>query len=759
MAFSKSTYEFSWFPRDAAQRIETTILNGLADIVAVYLTPNMKPTWVNQALIDASGYSKEALLSMPCHQCWFQSDTACSYCPVLKTFETKTPEELQAQTPDGRCWYIRSFPMFNENQAFEGVVQVGRDVTDRKNAEIAFQESETKYRAILNNIEDGYYEVDLHGNLTFFNESLCEILGYARSELIGLSYRAFVSSEDINLVFKTFNRVFATGSGAKGCNWRIVQKDGTVRYLETSVSLIGDAQGNIRKFGGITRDVTEQREAEAALRISEEKYRYLFEGIPVGLYQASLDGRIIDANQACLKIFRCPSKEALLTQNPRKSYANSEDGVLFRRRLMENGYVKDCELRLRRWDRSVFWASVTAHAVYDGFGNISGVDGSLKDISDWKEREEQLQESEAKYRGLAERCSDIVVLVDNSGAPFYWSPSSERILGYSSSELMNRHPEALMGADGYAAMVEYIDRIGKGKASGSLEGRMAKKDGSEIIIEWMAIPIYHGEQLTGIQLVGRDITTRKQAEEALRRSNEELQNLSKHLEAAREQERTGIAREVHDDLGQALTAIKFDLSWLKRRLSGGDPDALLDKIEATTEMADEAIQSVKRISSRLRPEILNDLGLEAAIEWYLDDFRRRTGIDCRSNIKGMVFANDGVCDELCISIFRIFQEALTNVARHSGATEAFVQLEHAGGWIDFRVSDNGVGIKEAHAKDGESFGLLGIRERVNAFGGKIDISGGPDKGTSLKVLLPVTNGKKRGYKFQTDHDKIIKTIS
>lgn len=737
MASGKPIYKHLPIQGDAVKRLKTSVLNTLSDIVAFYPSADIRPTWINQAFLDASGYSKAALLSMTCHQCWFQSDTPCSFCPVLKTFETEKPHELKVQTSKGRFWYIRSFPMFNENGSFEGVFQMGRDITDRKNAEIALRESEAKFRGILNNIGDGYYEVDLHGNLTFFNDSLCELLGYSRDELMGMNYRAFMLAEDVDLVFKTFNRVFATGIGAKGSDWRFFQKDGSVRYLDISVSLIGDAEGNIRNFGGIVRDVTERRQAEKALRISEEKYRYLFEGIPVGLYQTTMDGRIIDANQACLQIFHCPSKDELLIHDARKSYVDPKDGDLFRRQLIKNGYIKDYETRLWRWDGSIVWVSIIAHVIYDDLGNVSGIEGSIKDISERKEKEKQLQASETKYRGLAERCSDIVVLVEKTGSRVYWSPSSERILGYSRDELMDRRPEELMGSAEYARMREYISRIiEKGGAAENLDGRMVKKDGTEIIIEWTATPVYHGQQLTGIQFVGRDITTRKKSEEALRKSHKELQSLAKHLESAREQERMTIAREVHDDLGQALTAIKFDLSWMKRHLPDGGADKLMGKIETATKMVNEAIQSVKSISTRLRPEILNDLGLEAAIEWYLDDFRKRTGIDCRSSIQSLTFASDCMCDQLCISVFRIFQEALTNVARHSRATEIFVKLKKSDGRIEFEVNDNGVGINETYIDGSGAFGLVGIRERVNAFGGKMGISGSSEEGTTLKVVLP-----------------------
>ena len=288
----------------------------------------------------------------------------------------------------------------------------------------------------------------------------------------------------------------------------------------------------------------------------------------------------------------------------------------------------------------------------------------------------------------------------------------------------------------YERMLLYLTQIIDQKVADSFEIAMVRKDGEKVIVEWAATPIYFGEKLTGIQFVGRDITTRKNAEAALHKSHEQLRNLSKHLEAAREQERTAIAREVHDDLGQLLTAIKFDLAWMKRHVPEGDTSALLEKVDMSMGLVNESLQSVKHISSRLRPEILSDLGLEAAMDWYLSEFRERTGIKCDSRIQQQAFSGDFICDALCISIFRIFQEALTNVARHSGATEAFVKLNQSDGWIDFQVIDNGVGIDKDAINDSQSFGLLGIRELVNAFGGSLELKGDSENGTALKIKLP-----------------------
>ncbi len=500
--------------------------------------------------------------------------------------------------------------------------------------------------------------------------------------------------------------------------------------------VIGES-GGVEGVVKFARDITAHKKA---VRKSEEKYQQLFEGLPIGIFHTTMDGRLIDANQAALRIFRCPGREQLIGLDPRRAFLNPRDNEILRLRLRAQGCLENFETRLWRWDCSIMWVNISARAIYAPNGDIVAVEGSFQDITQRKDNESRLEESEARFRGLAERSSDLIVLFDRSFKLIFWSPSTERILGYSRAELMAMRADEFMTPSQYVRVRGHVARILKNRNSESFELPMIKKDGSETIIEWTATPIHNGMEVTGIQFIGRDITIRKKAEAALRRSHEELRRLSQHLEAAREQERMAIAREVHDDLGQALTAIKFDLAWLKKKMIGADDEQVREKIDMSIKMVNDTIQSVKQIASRLRPEILNDLGLEAAMEWYLEDFSKRTGIFGRARINLSPFSAGDIPNDLCISIFRIFQEALTNVARHSSATELVVDLNYADKGLQLRVHDNGRGIDKEAIETTQSFGLAGIRERVNVLGGEMRISSLSGEGTTLKIKLPLMTG-------------------
>jgi signal transduction histidine kinase len=237
----------------------------------------------------------------------------------------------------------------------------------------------------------------------------------------------------------------------------------------------------------------------------------------------------------------------------------------------------------------------------------------------------------------------------------------------------------------------------------------------------------------------RDISVRKQVEEErerlleqVRAGEEQLRDLTQYLQAAREEERAYIAREIHDEFGQALTALKMDLAWLSRRLPSGKPD-LAQKIQAMSGLLDTTIQTVRHVAAELRPGLLDDLGLSAALEWQAQEFAKRTGIACDLRL-GEESAPLG--RDLDTAIFRIFQEALTNVARHAEATRVSVEVEDGPDEWVLVVQDDGKGIADSQVADPASLGLAGMRERARAWGGDVTFQGIPGRGTTVTVRVP-----------------------
>ena len=227
---------------------------------------------------------------------------------------------------------------------------------------------------------------------------------------------------------------------------------------------------------------------------------------------------------------------------------------------------------------------------------------------------------------------------------------------------------------------------------------------------------------------------RKKAEDRLRKSHSQLRALSIYLQYIREEERSRISRQVHDELGQALTGLKMDLYWMASRLPK-DLRPVLDKTKSMASHIDTTIQTVRRIATELRPGILDDLGLVPAIEWQAQEFQKRTSIKCKVTSQ---LPEEMLDDDLNTAFFRIFQETLTNVIRHAQAKRVEVMLQQVDNLLCMEVRDNGRGITEAEINNTHSIGLLGMRERASLLGGEVTFEGQPGKGTSVRVTIPLS---------------------
>jgi signal transduction histidine kinase len=234
--------------------------------------------------------------------------------------------------------------------------------------------------------------------------------------------------------------------------------------------------------------------------------------------------------------------------------------------------------------------------------------------------------------------------------------------------------------------------------------------------------------------LSNEIKDRLLAEEQLRESQVQLRALAARLVSVREEERTRIAREIHDELGQVLTGLKLDVTWLAKRLTKKQNE-LLEKTEGMRQLIDATVQQVRRISTGLRPEILDEMGLVAAIGWQAGEFQRRVGIRCRLRLPEDQISLD---KERSTAVFRIFQEVLTNVARHARATSVHVDLAISEDNLTLQVADDGIGISADQVRSHDSLGLLGMRERAQLLGGDVSIHGAPSRGTTVSVSLPTS---------------------
>jgi PAS domain S-box-containing protein len=348
-----------------------------------------------------------------------------------------------------------------------------------------------------------------------------------------------------------------------------------------------------------------------------------------------------------------------------------------------------------------------------------------------KRADKALLESEKKYKTLTEN-SLTGIFIHKNGKFVFVNERFAKIHGYKPEELLGKNHLMLAHLDDRKIMREIASkRLNGTTVPQRYEARRLKKNGEIIWCEMMATKIqYQGTPAIMGNVI--DITKRKLADEAIKKSEKQLRNLTAYLQKIAEIERTNISREIHDELGQTLTVLKLEASWLKKKAY--DNEETFERIEAILELIDNTIRTVKKISSNLRPSILDDLGLAAANEWQAEDFERHTGIRCNITISP---ENISLDKDRNTAIFRIFQETLTNIARHAKASKVTVSLKKKNGFIELKVKDNGRGITNEELNHPKSLGLMGMRERAKIFGGDFIIKGIRGKGTKVTVTIPI----------------------
>ncbi|UCG55147.1 MAG: PAS domain S-box protein [Dehalococcoidia bacterium] len=375
-------------------------------------------------------------------------------------------------------------------------------------------------------------------------------------------------------------------------------------------------------------------------------------------------------------------------------------------------------------------------------GQFSGVVVIIRNITRQKQLIKQIKESEERYRALVDlggKVGEAVVMMQDSdkveGVQTFVSDEWSRITGYSKEELLGMSFfDLLIPKDRRASLDRHRKKINGMNIPDHFQMSIIRKDGIKVPIELTsAFSMYQGKRANVAYI--SDITERKQVEKELKVSREQLRGLAGYLESVREEERCKIARNIHDELGQTLAGLKIDLSWLSKGLSK-EQKSLFEKTRSMSKVVDTTIQMVKKIAVELRPGVLDDLGISAAIEWQVGEFEKLTKIESEfsSNPRDIILDQ-----ERSIVIFRIFQEILTNIIRHANATKVKVSLKEKGGSIILKVCDNGKGISKKQIADPKSFGLIGMRERVRPWKGNIGISSGPSEGTTLEVSIPRVN--------------------
>lgn len=355
------------------------------------------------------------------------------------------------------------------------------------------------------------------------------------------------------------------------------------------------------------------------------------------------------------------------------------------------------------------------------------------DITDGLAVEEALKQTQQRYEALVDSVEGIVWEADASLQMTFVSRQAERLLGYP-LEHWTQEPmfwmEHIIPFD-RDMVTKRCKAVMEKQGKDEFEFRMIAADSRTVWLRGIVRGVREGTDpvLRGIFV---DITERKNVEVRLKESFDQLRNLAVRLQSIREEESTRIALEIHDELGQALTGLKMDLTWLNKKLPR-DQKPLAEKIASMLKLIDTTIHTVRRISTELRPGVLDDLGLVAAIEWQAEEFQQRTGIRCSVSLPEDTPALDR---DRSTAVFRIFQETLTNIARHANAKTVAITMRCDAEHVYLEVRDDGIGIPAQKINNPQSMGLIGMRERAVFLGGRLNITSHPMQGTTVTLQVP-----------------------
>jgi PAS domain S-box-containing protein len=641
---------------------------------------------------------------------------------------------------------------------------------DLKLREEEIEEREKRERAILDASLDSISLVKPDGTILACNETTARRLGREVEDLIGSNIFDFLSPDVAARRRAIIDKVFREGQILR------FEDERQGIYFENSVYPIFDRKGDVEMLAVFAKDITERKKAEAELLASREMWERSFNAVKEGLFIMDEDRNILQFNSALAEIAGEKARD-LAGLKCYQVMHNVEDPPTdcVTCTALETGEEVRAEVYEPSLDKHL---EMSASPIPGAGGEPGLVIHLIRDITERKRAEEllerfayELQERvkelncllgisrivEKSGLSLEDRLREIVEIIPPSLQ--YPEITCARINlrdGVFENEDFRETPRELnadiivYGVKAGSVKVCYLEERPQADAGPFLKeeeeliaaiaerlGRIVERMESEVELKRYREQLEElvGDRTRKLQDVNiklqQEISERKQKERELRKTAGQLRALSTRMETVLEEERQRISLEVHDKLGQELTGLKMNLSLLQRRMAG--EEEYVEGVREISEMADDIIQSVQEISMELRPSILDDLGLDAALEWQLKSFGETTDIETRfiSSVD-----SDLIDPDLGTALFRIFQEALTNIARHAAAGRVEVELSGEDGELLLMISDDGRGIKESEKSGIGSLGILGMQERANAFGGRVDMSERENGGTTVKVRIP-----------------------
>lgn len=703
---------------------------------------NLTYLYVNATGPDEKGFQPEELIGHSFFEFVHTNDKQeilsrlrkyIAFQPVTKNnnndFPLSDTFEFRFKTKDGDWRDLRS----TVNLVDDRLLTVTKDITDLKKAYRELSKSK-KYAEDLLNISSGIVlSLDQHGNITILNDNGHELLGYKKGELIGKNwFDTCIPQEFIKEVRNTFNQLLKGTLGNKSQVENIVvTRDGDKKTILWHNSLIKDNQNNILGTLSSGTDITQIKLVENAIKISEAKTKAILEVLPDLIFILSSDGRYLDYYA---------SVEDDLYTTPENFIGKKISDVL-PKNVSDQLYNK-IEIVLKTGKPQLFEYSLgfpEGNRQFEIRMILSQPEEILiivRNITERKKLEQSLIDSHAKYEDLYNNAPDMYFSVDQNGSVISVNKNGANYLGYKREELIGKKVWKVIHKKDLPRVKKQLETIlNNCNQIFELEFRKVKKDGTIIFVqEDIQCHCNDKNSAKELRIVCRDISDRKRTHQKLLDYQENLKTMTYELNSVEEKMKQQIATKLHDDIGQAMALSKITLSDINKDMNYAE---ISKKVESAKSFITDAIKNSRDLTYELSPPILHELGLGAAIKWYVDQIRRI--FDIKFQLRG-IQEKQVLSDNTKILLYKSVVELINNIIKHSNASLVTISINKFKNTLRILVRDNGVGFKnftDQKLAKNKKFGLFSINERINYIGGEFKIDTKVKKGTKITIKIPL----------------------
>ncbi|MBW4579114.1 MAG: PAS domain S-box protein [Tildeniella nuda ZEHNDER 1965/U140] len=682
------------------------------DQVLDYIFEHLRITKINDAMLAQYRASREQFVGITPKEA-FAHDLAYRKEIWRHLFDAgKLHIETDERRLDGTAMWVEGYYicLYDSQGRLIGQFGVQRDVSERKQAEAALRKSEANYRNLVQTANSIIIRFDTQGRIRFLNDYGLRFFGYEEHQILGRTLLETIRPESETSersVEQFIHELFHNPASYLQTEKENLCRDGRRVWVAWSNQAILDEQGQLVEILSVGTDITQRKQAEAALQRSEAKFRNIFENSQVGIFRARLsDGLILDANQRFANLFGFDSPDQVIgLLHGVDCYVNSSDRQRAIELLNRDGTLQNFEVQLRKRDGTLFWA------LYSARPNVADecMEGVISDISDRKQAEVALQASEAELRALFSAIPDPLCVVTAEGRVIETIEGNPRQLYSPVEEKVGKTLHQIFEAEQADAFMHYIQQALRTQQVLTVEYSL-QIDGRETWFSARIAPIRHERVIW----LSRDITALKQAEAA------------SILE-----ERNRMAREIHDTLAQAFTGVLVHMGAISR-LAKTNPDAIQSHIQTVRDLARSGLTEARRSVAALRPQLLEDGNLWTALKQFVSSLQSSTETRLICEISGAPYALPPDTEN---NLLRIGQEAFTNAVKYAQANEIRIELVYKPTQCYLRVRDNGQGFEVNRTTLSQGFGLLGMSERAEHIGAQLSIDSQPGQGTEVSVSV------------------------